>query len=333
MNRHLAYVSKITNLKENLLRGLEFINWRSQVKKDSIVFIKPNFTFPYYKEGVTTNPEVLQNLLEIIKDRAEHVIVGESDGGNHSFKANEAFKGHNMYQICRKVGVDLVNLSRLPSAFVEEKIQGKKVKVQLPKLLLDNEVNCFISVPVLKVHVITKVSLGIKNLWGCYPDTMRGLFHKKLSYKLALIAKSLPPKLIVIDGTFALDGHGPMFGIAKPLDLLLLSNNLVVADSLGANIMGIPPKSVHHIFIAEKEGLGTTKLQQIKINDSLEHYRLQFHIRKTMIDMASIPLFYSENLAKIVMDSPFKFLIYKLARFLRTSKEQELANEMRGYFL
>ena len=58
----------------------------------------------------------------------------------------------------------------------EEMIWGerKKVKVQLPNLLLE-EIDCFISVPVLKVHVMTGVTLSIKNLWECHPDTMRGL--------------------------------------------------------------------------------------------------------------------------------------------------------------
>jgi uncharacterized protein (DUF362 family) len=331
VGKYLAYVSRITNLKDDLFKGLEFINWKTQIKKDSTVFIKPNFTFPYYKKGITTSPEVLRILLEIIKDRVANVILGESDGGNRSFTANEAFKGHDVHKICREVGADLVNLSKLPSVFVKDKIQGKEVKVELPKLLLDAD-TCLISVPVLKVHVITQISLSIKNLWGCYPDTMRGLYHKNLSHKLALIAKVTSPKMILIDGTYALDGHGPMFGNAKKLDLILVSNNSVVADSLGANIILIHPKSVHHVDISEKEGLGTTNLQEITVNENLTRYRMNFRIEKTLIDRVSIPLFHSENLARLVMDSPFTTLIYSIAKFLRTSEEQGLANEMERYY-
>jgi uncharacterized protein (DUF362 family) len=330
VDEYLTYISKITDLKGDIVKSLEFINWRSQVKKDSTVFIKPNFTFPYYKEGITTNPELLKNLLEIIKDRAENVIIGESDGGNRSFTAGDAFKGHNMYEICKETGADLINLSKLPSVFIENKIQGKRVKVQLPKLLLE-EIDCFISVPVLKVHAITGVSLSIKNLWGCYPDTMRCLYHKNLSYKLALIAKFINPKIVVIDGTYALDGHGPMFGNAKKPDLILTSNNIVVADSFGAAIMGINPKSVHHIVISEKEGLGITNLGEVRMNDNWEKFKMQFYINKTLIDRVSVFLFKSENLAKIIMDSPVTPLIYKVAKFLRTREEKEVANEIRRY--
>jgi len=331
MNKYLAYISKITKLKDDLLKSLEFINWEEIVKNDSTVFVKPNFTFPYYKEGITTNPELLRYLLEILRARARRVILGESDGGNHSFTADDAFKGHNMYEVCREIGVELVNLSKLPSVFVEDEVQGKKVKVQLPKLLLE-EVDCFISVPVLKVHVMTGVSLSMKNLWGCYPDTMRGLHHKYLSYKLTLITKLLNPKIVIIDGTYALDGHGPMFGEPKNINLLISSNNPVVADSLGAIIMGIPLTVAKHILVAEKEGLGTTNLREVKINTNWEEFKMQFYINRTFIDRISIIPFNSEILAKIIMDSRFTPLIYKVAKLLRTSKEKEVVNEIKGYY-
>jgi len=328
VNEYSAYVSKITNLREDVLKSLEFINWKEHVEKDSTVFIKPNFTFPYYKEGITTNPELLKNLLEIIKDRAGKVIVGESDGGNHSFSADNAFKGHGMYEICRKTGVELVNLSKIPSEFIGEEIQGKRVKVQLPKLLLE-EVDCFISVPVLKVHVMTGVTLSIKNLWGCYSDTMRCLHHKHLSYKLALITKLLNPKVVVIDGIYALDNHGPMYGEAKKTDLIIASNNPVVADSLGAAIMGIPLTKAKHILVVEMEGLGTTNLEEVKMNGDWGNFKMQFSINKTLIDSVSTLLFNSDALAKFVIDSPVTPMIYKVAGYLKTSEEKEVADEMR----
>lgn len=330
MHEHSAYISKITDQKKDLLKSLEFINWRDHVKSSSTVFIKPNFTFPYYKEGITSRPDLLRDLLEIIKDRAQNVLLGESDGGNRSFTAEAAFKGHNMYEICKETGVDLINLSKVASKPVEDVIQGKKVKVLLPEFLLD-EVDCFISVPVLKVHVMTGVTLGIKNLWGCYPDTMRCLHHKHLSQKLALIAKALDPKLTIIDGMYGLDGHGPMFGKAKKTDLLLSSNNPVAADSLGAAIIGIPLKVADHILVAEKYGLGTTNLDKIKINDNWRTFKMQFEIQKTLIDNISSLLFNSDSLAKLVMDSPFSPPLYRIAKFLRTTEEAELKTQMTNH--
>lgn len=323
-----AYMAEATEeLQACLRKGLEFIGWKSIVKEDSKVFVKPNFTFPESRKGVTTSPELLRCLLKILRDRSNSVILGESDGANHSFKANEAFMGHQMYEICKEVGVELVNLSTIPSRFVEAKIQGKKVKVQLPNMLLE-KVDCFISVPVLKVHVMTGVSLGLKNLWGCYPDTMRGLHHTNLDRKLTLIAKLLNPKITIIDGLYGLDWHGPMFGDPVKMNLLLISNNVVVADALGATIMDIPLKKAKHITTAEKEGIGTTNLANVKFNTDWRKYQRHFQIRRTLLDRASSLLFHSDIAAKLVMDSPFTPLVYGVAGSLRSREEKAIASRL-----
>lgn len=324
-----AYVAKENGQLDAVVKdGLDFINWRNKFRKDSVIFIKPNFTFPKYVEGVTTRPEMLRCLLEKFKDRCDRVILGESDGGNHSFKVEESFKGHNMYDIAKETGAELVSLSSLPSRFVESEIQSKKVKVKLPNMLLD-EVDCFVSVPVLKVHVMTGISLGIKNLWGCYPDTMRCLHHQNLNRKLTLIAGLLKPKIVVIDGHFALDGHGPMWGEPVKTDLILFSDNVVASDALGAFLMGIPLKKAKHILIAEKEGLGTTNLNEVRFNTDWRQYIMQFQIRKTPIDLASHLLFRSDRLARIVMNSPLSPLFYGIAGILRTDEEKTIANKLK----
>lgn len=330
MDNYLAYISKVTDLKDDIKKSLEFIKWKDKVKSDSTVFIKPNFTYPYYKEGVTTSPELIKSFLEILKDRADNVILGESDGGNHSFTADDAFAGHNMHEICKEAGVELVNLSKLPSRKVEDTISGKRVKVQLPELLLD-DINCFISVPVLKVHVMTNVTLSMKNLWGCYPDTMRGLHHKNLGHKLTLITKALNPQLVLMDATYALDGHGPMYGEPKQLDMIMASNNPVAIDALGTAVMGISLETVEHILLAEKEGLGLTDLEKIKINDDWKKFQMQFSSNKTIIDNLSTLLFKSESLAKLVMDSPITPLIYGIAKHFRNSDEKKVVTELEKY--
>ncbi|MCK4306898.1 DUF362 domain-containing protein [candidate division WOR-3 bacterium] len=316
-----AYITKVDEkLKGDLIKGLEFINWTKYIKKDSKVFLKPNFTYPHYKEGITTNPELLRDLLEIVKDRADNVILGESDMGNRSSTADETLKGHGMCEICRDTGVELVNLSKLPSRFVEDKIQGRKVKVQLPNLLLD-KIDCFISVPVLKVHVMTTVTLSIKNLWGCLPDTMRMFQHPNFDRNVTLITKSVNPRIVVIDGIYGLNGHGPMYGDPIKMDLIITSDNPVVADSLGASIMGFLPNKIGHLRIAEKEGLGTTNLEVVRINRDWRQYKRQFHIKKTFMDRISSLPFKSGFIAKMVYDSSLTPSIYKVVNMLKRHKE------------
>lgn len=323
-----AHITHVTDLEQDIATSLEFVEWTRHFSNDSTIFIKPNFTFPYFREGITTNPEVLRILLGLLKDRADRVIVGESDGGNRSFTADQGFRGHGMPEICRETGAELINLSNIPAETVEGRVAGKTVSVRLPSLLL-HDVDCFVSVPVLKVHVMTQVTLSMKNLWGCYPDTMRCLHHKDLSRKLPLITRSVRPQVVLIDGTYALDGHGPMYGTPVETNLILSSNNPVVADALGSAVMEIPVSGVDHITIAEKEGLGTTDLSQVVMNADWRPFSREFRANKTVLDNLAWILFNSETCAKIVMDSPMTPIIYGVGTKLRNADEQQVADELR----
>ncbi|MDP2932481.1 MAG: DUF362 domain-containing protein, partial [Chloroflexota bacterium] len=287
----------------------------------------PNFTFPTYKPGVTTSPEFLRVILTMLKSRAGRVMVGESDGGNHAFTAADAFQGHNMTEICQQTGAELVNLSELPAKTVESEILGKKVAVRLPRLLLE-DIACFISVPVLKIHVMTTVSLSLKNLWGCMPDTMRCLQHQNLGYKLALIAQLLKPRIVVIDGIYALNKHGPMYGEAVKTNLVMVADNPVVADALGARLMGFSPQQVKTIILAEEAGLGSARLSDVAVTEGWQRFKKQFQIEKTIIDRVSSLFFRSDLLAKLIMDSPLTSVAYKVASKLSTPAEKELANKL-----
>jgi len=315
------------DVKASLELGLQFIKWDHYVNKKSTVFIKPNFTFPRHIEGVTTSPELLRGLLQILKGSAGRVIVGESDGANHAFTAEESFAGHHMYDICKEAGAELVSLSKMPSTIVESTVLGKRVKVQLPDLLLQ-DTDCFISVPVFKVHAMTTLTLSLKNSWGCIPDTMRCLLHQNLSHKLALIADRLKPRIVILDGSYSLNKHGPMYGEPVKTDVLLVADNTVAADAVGAMIMGFSPRSIKHIATAEKAGLGPLSLADIEINTDWSRFKRRFQIKRTLIDRASSLLFYSNTLARLVMNSPFTPLIYTIAGYFRSSDEKQVAGQL-----
>ena len=50
-------------------------------------------------------------------------------------------------------------------------------------------------------------------------------------------------------------GIGPMFGDPTKTDLIIAANNVVVADTLGTQIMKMPLKKVEHIELARKKVL------------------------------------------------------------------------------
>lgn len=311
--RHAVYLAKIEEgLREKMLAGLEWIGWKEIIRPDSTVFVKPNIMWRDYLPGVNTTPEFLNTLLSILKDRCDHLIVGESSAPTYS--ADLAFKNQGVYEICRDNGAELYNLSKMPSTWIVTEVDEKQIKVEVSKQALDADV--FITVPVLKTHMFTKTSISLKNQYGCIPDSMRLLYHPKLDHVIVALNKVIRPQIAVVDGIYALDGgpHGAPWARSVKLDTLLISNDLVAADSVGSFLMGFSAQEIKHIVLAEKEGLGISDLAKIEVNDALpipHQFKIKLSLLNRAAYLASCKNYY---IAKLVFDSPLTTAIYQVLR-------------------
>jgi len=215
-----------------------------------------------------------------------------------------------MHEICRSNGVELLNFSKMPSRFVETDVGKREVKIELPNIILD-EVDVFITAPTLKTHNFTRVSMSLKNQWGCIPDSMRLLYHPILDKGIVAINKIIGPKISLIDATYGLDGNGPIFGDPIRLDSLIASDNPVAADSLGSRWMGFAPENVNHIRLAEEEGLGSTSVNKTAMNCAMPE-PMNFKVKLNLIDIAGNLINYSSTVNNLVYDSQLTPLIYKV---------------------
>src|SRR5256885_12026360 len=145
-----------------------------------------------------------------------------------------------------------MNLSEMESRIYSQGVNGKTTSVRLPRFLVE-DVDLTISVPVLKVHVMTTVSLSVKNLWGCCPLDLRLLQHAELDRKLSLIADLCKARFGVIDATFGLDKHGPMDGDARPIGKFIAGNDPYCLDWVTAKMMGFNPREIRHLRFIAKE--------------------------------------------------------------------------------
>lgn len=317
------------NENEALSSGLEFIGAEGIINKNDVLFIKPNLTYPDHITGVTSRPEHVEHVIDNLLTYSNKIIVGESNGGNRSFSANQSLERHGIYKICKARGIECVNLSETESVIVEEEVQGRRIWVELPRLLLE-EVDHVVSSSVLKVHAMTQVTMCIKNLWGCYPNTMRCLHHEDYPRKIGLILRKLQPSINIIDGKIGLTGHGPMYGDPINTDLIIVSNNAVVSDYVGSMVMNVNLKKNNHILFAEKMGLGTTDIRQIEMNrHDIQQFVKPFRLKRTINDYCSFLLFNSEMISRLVMQSKLKPLFYGISDFLKNSEEEKVSTELR----
>ncbi len=321
-NVYIADISE-ENLSTELEKGLEFINSKQIMNNDSTIFIKPNLTDYVHKPGITTTPLMIEKVIELFSPRVKNIYVGESDGGNYSFSADLSLKNHGIFDVAKRFSnIEVVNLSKLPRKRITETVCGKKVWVDLPDLLI-NDIDFLVSVPVLKSHAMTHGTFSIKNLWGCYPDPMRVLYHKNLDYKLALINKVVKNKIQIIDGFWALDGHGPMEGSPVKTNKILISNDPVAVDSSAAYLMDLDKSKIRHLSIAEQFGIGNSDINKIQFNKDVRKEKLQkFMPYKVSLDYFSVLLFKSEILSKTVLSSPVTPLIYKVINLSRPKNKR-----------
>ena len=302
--------SSTANREQELRAAFEYIGLTAELSAPRKIFVKPNFTFPRPASGVTTSRDMLETTLKLLSESGAEVFVGESNGGYGSFTAAEAFAGQGLFDICKQTGSQPLDLSKQNLEKYSGIVGGKEVSVRLARLLVE-EVDFTISLPVLKVHAMTTVSLSMKNLWGCYPTDLRLLEHGELDRKLALISRLIKARFGIVDATYGLDKHGPMEGEARFLGKFIASNDLLALDTACARMMGFNPKRILHLrnlmsYASQSTSFVTTS------NEDLSTYNWGFTLQRDFIDSLSFACFHSDLLAKIVFDSPLTLPIYAM---------------------
>jgi len=302
----IALAKTVEERKQAISEGLKWIDWEKLIPIDSRVFLKPNLTtYPIYTPGVTTSPEFIEALLQILNLRTQNIFIGESDGGRHAWSADDAFRGHGLYEIAAKYGARLVNLSHEPWVSVDTTIGGRKVIVELPSLLLNN-LDVFITLPVPKFHAMTYVSMAFKNQWGCLPDAMRFRHHPDFDRKIVAVAKLLPTKIAIFDGKYFLDNNGPLLGgIHVEKNLVIVSDDFGAGSLACCEVMGISWEKARHHRVAHREGMFPASMAEVICNQDLAEFKDHpFRLRRTFWNYLALLSFRNRFITWLVYDSP-----------------------------
>jgi uncharacterized protein (DUF362 family) len=295
----------------SLHEALDFVGWRDIVHPDARVFVKLNLTWPEPRPGVTASPRFVDALLGVLSTRSRHVYVGESNGG--TFRAEEAFAKHGLPEVCEKHGAQWVNLSHQGATSLEDRVAGRHIRIEASRFLLD-EVDVFVTLPLLKTHVVTRVTLGLKNQWGCIPTEMRLLYHHILDWGIVALNRAYRPQLAVLDGTYALDRRGPLEGDPVPVGWLAVSDDVVTLDAAGCHLLDLDPAGVRHLRLAVGEGLGTADLSQVRLNQPLPPPAIHATIQPSPSDRVAMAVYRSRFLSKLVFASLLTPIAYKIMR-------------------
>ncbi len=127
----------------------------------------------------------------------------------------------------------------------------------MPGILLDSYL---ISIPVLKAHSMSGVTLGMKNMIGVAPERYYGAgghykkwgLHAKLDRAIMEINRFRKPDLTLIDAAVGMaTAHlwGPKCD--PPVGKVIASFDPVAADRVGCDMLGKDWRRVGHILFAD----------------------------------------------------------------------------------
>ena len=319
---HRGFFSQVPedSLNQTISKALEWIGWTDKVRRDSTVLVKPNFTWPVFRPGVVTSPKFLSELLPLLKDRAARVLVGESD--LPIFRTSKAFQGLGIDKICEKSGAEMVELTRGASEMVETRVQRRRIRVRLPRLIL-KETDVLVNAPVPKCHVVTGMSGAMKNLYGLIPDPFRGNKHRhEINRTIVAVNKIVRSDIVVVDGLYSLAGRGPIMGKPIPTNVLIAADNAVAADAIICRFFEMDQMKIGHLRLAVKEKLGSTAKDAIEMAAPVVS-TVRLRPRRTIMDYFAVLTFKSRIVNRTVMSSPMTPILYRALKPFRSNREQE----------
>ena len=317
----IIFAEKLQNddhLNNQFQRAFKELSLVDEFNKAKAVFIKPNLTYPKYKEGVTTRIEFIERLVANLQkiNKTIKIYIGDGEGGYNSFSMTEAMKTMGFYNLEKRYqNVKIINLSKIPSKKIELEINNKPYPIEVPEIFL-KEIDFSITCPVPKVHCMTKVSLSFKNQWGCLPDTMRLKNHYVFEKIIGQICKILKFKYVFLDGKYGLNTNGPIIGNPIEVNWFIASNSLGAFDSIVSEMMGFNWKNIRHLKGASNLGLIPDK-KDIKIIGDIELLKKDFSLKRDFWNYPALLAFHSKQLTHFFYFSRYAKILHDFMYLFR----------------
>jgi uncharacterized protein (DUF362 family) len=212
------------------------------------IYIKPNLSHPEYLPGVVTCPEVMRQVVGLLRDGNSEVIVGESNGIN--YPCWTAFDKTGMKEAVESAGGTAINLSEDKVVEVKFQTNGSLKQLYLPKTILDAD--AVVDLPLMKTHEFMAYTGALKNLFGCIPSNRRIYLHPYLPEVFYRLYQVFKPALTIMDARIGIEGNGPTKGKPVKMGLFLTGNDALAVDIIATEVMKLDWKQTYLKYVADK---------------------------------------------------------------------------------
>jgi len=266
--------------RRNIYLALKSIDLdlRAKMQGKKYVVIKPNFVNTE-NQLAASHPDAMRGILDYLSESFRGPVrIAESSAGD-TRRAFDNFRYPALTSEYRKQHVELLDLN-MEAHFERIALLDQDLHIvpcRLAARLLDPDA-FVISAAMLKTHNTVIASLGIKNMVLGAPlhyapgETPRWnekrKFHvglRQTHYNMLITAQRLHWGASVIDGFEGMEGNGPNSGTPVASRLAIASTDIVAADRVAAETMGIDPEWLGYVKYCGQLGLGQWDSAKIEV--------------------------------------------------------------------
>src|SRR5213594_5121303 len=214
------------------------------------VLLKPNIVEWIPGKPVNTDAQLIGAAAEaFLRLDAASVMVGEGPGHHRDTNLLLYETGLGDQLAHRKIAFVDLNRDELIKTKLQANYSGLG-HLWLPRTVLASDF--IVSMPKVKTHHWTDVTLSMKNMFGIVPGSRYGWSKNVLHWtgireSILDICATVRPHFVIADAIVAMEGDGPLNGSPKYLNTVLLADDPVAADAALARLMGFDPVQIVHI--------------------------------------------------------------------------------------
>ncbi|MGH2493212.1 MAG: DUF362 domain-containing protein [Ktedonobacteraceae bacterium] len=235
----------------------------SVIKGARIAILKPNFVAGRSAgTGATTSFALLKAVAEEVRACGAEPVLCETPGTEFDREATYTILGVD--QFCSENGIRIARVDPEGGEqdWIELRPAGAKRlrRFRVPRFMQEA---CFINLPVLKTHVVSTMTLGMKNPMGMLPRPDRRAMHTLgIAQCIVDMNRGIKPDLTIVDGSVGQDGEGPLYGDKADLQALVAGRDSLAVDLACCKLVGVKPRVIPHLKLA-LEQLGKPSWKQV----------------------------------------------------------------------
>lgn len=254
----VVWSSSSSSPKKSLEALIETSGLFPILKDQTQIVLKPNLV-EALDPPITTPAPFIKTIAEILAEHCPHLKIIIADGtGSVSYDTFHCFDVLGYLPLAELENVELVDLNIEPSRHLQNSACRRWPDMYLPELIFNSYL---ISVPVLKAHSLSRVTMTMKNMMGCAPPAHfqggggwgKSSFHQQIHEAIFDLNRYRTPDFTIMDASIGMaQAHlwGPTCD--PPVGKILASYDPVAIDAYGTELLGRSWLDIDHIKMAHQ---------------------------------------------------------------------------------